>query len=283
MILFAHSAATLYMTGLIWFVQLVHYPLHGHVGADAFLEYQAHHVQWTGLAVGPAMLIEAIGALLLVVSPPFEIPNWQLWLGLALVSFGQALHFCRCHCTTACSTAFGLGGTPTACWNKLDSNHCMVCPCSSHSCHTVAAFGETIVIAPVPELRITSLNDHQLNTDGEFVVYWMVSHRRVRWNYSLQHAISIAQAHQKPLIILEALRVGYRWASHRTHQFIIEGMQDNQACVNKARPFITHTSNLKRVMERVCWKPCLREAYVWSLTSSPASLFQECRRLLHLD
>ena len=57
----------------------------------------------------------------------------------------------------------------------------------------------------------------------------MVSHRRVRWNYSLQHAISIAQAHQKPLIILEALRVGYRWASHRTHQFIIEGMQDNQA------------------------------------------------------
>ena len=86
MILFlAHSAATLYMTGLIWFVQLVHYPLHGYVGADAFLKYQAYHVQWTGFAVGPAMLIEAIGALLLVVAPPFQIPNWQLWLGLALV------------------------------------------------------------------------------------------------------------------------------------------------------------------------------------------------------
>ncbi|MGC6510168.1 MAG: hypothetical protein ACON4U_17240 [Myxococcota bacterium] len=86
MILFiAHSAATLYMTGLIWFVQLVHYPLHGHVGSDAFLEYQAYHVQWTGLAVGPAMLIEAVGALLLVVTPPLNIPSWQLWLGLALV------------------------------------------------------------------------------------------------------------------------------------------------------------------------------------------------------
>ena len=31
------------------------------------------------------MLIEAVGALLLVVTPPLNIPSWQLWLGLALV------------------------------------------------------------------------------------------------------------------------------------------------------------------------------------------------------
>lgn len=86
MLLFlAHSAATFYMTGLIWFVQLVHYPLHGHVGAEAFLDYQARHVQWTGFAVGPAMLIEALGALFLVIQAPLNIPMWQLWLGLALV------------------------------------------------------------------------------------------------------------------------------------------------------------------------------------------------------
>ena len=87
------------------------------------------------------------------------------------------------------------------------------------------------MIAPAPEIRLNPLNHHALNVDGDHVVYWMVAHRRTRWNYSLQHAISIAQQHNKPLIILEALRLGYRWASVRTHQFIIEGMKDNQkAC-----------------------------------------------------
>ncbi|MEC8277722.1 MAG: deoxyribodipyrimidine photolyase, partial [Myxococcota bacterium] len=83
------------------------------------------------------------------------------------------------------------------------------------------------MIETVPELRVNPINERPIQSDGQYVIYWMVSHRRVRWNYSLQHAISIAQAHQKPLIILEALRVGYRWASLRTHQFIIEGMQNN--------------------------------------------------------
>ena len=91
----------------------------------------------------------------------------------------------------------------------------------------MAVDGEIIVIEKVPELRVNPINERPIQSDGQYVIYWMVSHRRVRWNYSLQHAISIAQAHQKPLIILEALRVGYRWASLRTHQFIIEGMQNN--------------------------------------------------------
>ena len=67
--------------------------------------------------------------------------------------------------------------------------------------------------------------------DGDYVVYWMVAHRRVRWNYSLQHAVYLAQRHNKGLIILEALRLDYRWASRRTHQFIAEGMQDNAAAL----------------------------------------------------
>ena len=40
-ILLANAAATLFMTGVGWFVQVVHYPLLGCVGADEFRAYSA--------------------------------------------------------------------------------------------------------------------------------------------------------------------------------------------------------------------------------------------------
>ena len=40
-VLLAHAAATLFMVGLIWFVQVVHYPLFARVGPDAFVPYAA--------------------------------------------------------------------------------------------------------------------------------------------------------------------------------------------------------------------------------------------------
>ena len=83
-ILVINIAATLYMVGLIWFVQLVHYPLMAKVGEDAFPTYQDLHQKWTTLAVGPPMLAEAFSSILLIWFPP--IPNAALLLlGVALL------------------------------------------------------------------------------------------------------------------------------------------------------------------------------------------------------
>lgn len=79
----------------------------------------------------------------------------------------------------------------------------------------------------IPELRIRSLNDAPVDDDQDFVLYWMVAHRRCRWNFSLQRAVEIAQRLNKPLVVLEALRSDYRWASDRLHWFVIQGMADN--------------------------------------------------------
>ena len=51
-------AATAFMVGLIWFVQLVHYPLMAAVGADQFQVYEAEHQRRTSWIVGPVMLVE---------------------------------------------------------------------------------------------------------------------------------------------------------------------------------------------------------------------------------
>ncbi|MCO4774240.1 MAG: hypothetical protein KDA24_29705 [Deltaproteobacteria bacterium] len=84
--LLLHVAATLFMTGLIWFVQVVHYPLAARVGEAAFPAYQAAHMRMTGWVVGPPMLLELAMTGLLVVARPEGIPAWAPWLGAALLA-----------------------------------------------------------------------------------------------------------------------------------------------------------------------------------------------------
>ena len=74
-------AATLFMTGLIWFVQIVHYPLFPRVGQPAFAEYEREHVRRTGRAVAGPMLAELSSAVAVV----WVVGGALAWIGLALV------------------------------------------------------------------------------------------------------------------------------------------------------------------------------------------------------
>jgi deoxyribodipyrimidine photo-lyase len=57
----------------------------------------------------------------------------------------------------------------------------------------------------------------------------MIAARRSRCNFALDRAISWARALNKPLLVFEALRVDYPFASERLHKFILAGMADNAA------------------------------------------------------
>lgn len=84
-ILLVHAAATWFMVGLIWFVQVVHYPLFDRVGADESPRYAADHQRLTTWVVGPPMLVEALTAAALLLVLPVELRGWA-WLGLALLA-----------------------------------------------------------------------------------------------------------------------------------------------------------------------------------------------------
>lgn len=79
-----NAAATLVMTGVIWFVQVVHYPLMARVGPSGFALYESLHARWTTYVVLPPMLAELATASLLALNPG-ALPAWQAWSGLALV------------------------------------------------------------------------------------------------------------------------------------------------------------------------------------------------------
>jgi hypothetical protein len=83
--LLAHAAATWYMVGLIWFVQVVHYPLFDRAERADFARFSQDHQRLTTWVVGPPMLAEMLTALALVVARPAAVPGWQAGLGLGLV------------------------------------------------------------------------------------------------------------------------------------------------------------------------------------------------------
>jgi hypothetical protein len=87
LVLLAQSISTLFMAGVIWFVQVVHYPLLARVGSEGFTEYEAAHIRRTTWIVGPPMLLEALTAGLLVWRPPVGVSPVLCGIGVCLLFF----------------------------------------------------------------------------------------------------------------------------------------------------------------------------------------------------
>ncbi len=58
-------ALTWTMVGIIWFVQIVHYPLYWQV-REGFTRYERKHLRKAACLVAPVMLLEAISGVLLI-------------------------------------------------------------------------------------------------------------------------------------------------------------------------------------------------------------------------
>lgn len=65
--LIANTVATMYMVGLIWMVQVVHYPLLALVSVERAPQIAREHQRRTGNVVGPAMLVEGLSTLGLLI------------------------------------------------------------------------------------------------------------------------------------------------------------------------------------------------------------------------
>jgi hypothetical protein len=84
-LILTHAAVTLFLVGLIWTIQLVHYPLFNQVGSDNYVSYQAGHQWRITTIVLPAMVLELATAGLLLLARPPELPLWAIVLGAVLV------------------------------------------------------------------------------------------------------------------------------------------------------------------------------------------------------
>ncbi len=80
-----HLGATLYLVGLIWIIQILHYPLMANVGADGYIEYQSLHMSRITPVVAPAMILELATGIYFAFANFEAIDRSYFWIGLALI------------------------------------------------------------------------------------------------------------------------------------------------------------------------------------------------------
>ncbi len=83
--LIAHSFITAMMTGVIWFVQIVHYPLFPLAGGVNYPLYQRHHERGITRVVVPLMIAELLTALVVVIRYPPVVSRSLFQLSLILL------------------------------------------------------------------------------------------------------------------------------------------------------------------------------------------------------
>jgi hypothetical protein len=83
--LLLETAATIFMAGVLWTMQLLNYPLLALVGAEAFPRYEAAHNRRFALVVVPGVLAAAAGGIGLAASRPSQVPAWAPAWELALL------------------------------------------------------------------------------------------------------------------------------------------------------------------------------------------------------
>ncbi len=69
------------MFGVIWIVQLVHYPLMRFVSGEQFARFETAHRVRISWVVGPLMLVEGVCVLAFLFAAPAGMPGWLPWVG----------------------------------------------------------------------------------------------------------------------------------------------------------------------------------------------------------
>ncbi|MDX2437746.1 MAG: hypothetical protein QNL88_11915 [Acidobacteriota bacterium] len=85
MLVWLQLAVTLYLVGLIWCIQVVHYPLMSFVSRDRFVDFHTRHsIRISWIVILP-MIVEFGTAVVLAWPGATALPRWMSLTGLALV------------------------------------------------------------------------------------------------------------------------------------------------------------------------------------------------------
>lgn len=84
--LLANTIATCVMVGIIWFVQIVHYPLLARFGVAQSTQVAREHQRRTSWVVGAPLTVEGISTLLLLAYRPAGVAVYLPWAGAILLA-----------------------------------------------------------------------------------------------------------------------------------------------------------------------------------------------------
>jgi deoxyribodipyrimidine photo-lyase len=75
--------------------------------------------------------------------------------------------------------------------------------------------------------RVRDLNFAAFRNSAHYILYWASANRRLDSNHALAYAVDLANQHNLPVLMYEALTCEHPWANDRFHTFVLEGVPDN--------------------------------------------------------
>lgn len=78
-----HAAATTFLAGVVWMVQVVHYPLFAAVGDDGFGAYEASHSSRIGALIMLPWALQGVTTAWLLLAHPDGVPRWLVLVAAA--------------------------------------------------------------------------------------------------------------------------------------------------------------------------------------------------------
>jgi hypothetical protein len=86
LVVIAHAASTVFLAGVIWTIQVVHYPLFARVDAAGFPAAMADHGRRISGVVVVPWALQGATMVLLLARPPAEVPTVLLWSAAMLAA-----------------------------------------------------------------------------------------------------------------------------------------------------------------------------------------------------
>lgn len=86
MLLIIQLVACAWMTGIIWLIQLVHYPMFEAISETHFQGWMDRHTKTIGPIVGLPMLIEVASGLALLYWPSPKLPEFWAFVNIGLIA-----------------------------------------------------------------------------------------------------------------------------------------------------------------------------------------------------
>jgi len=125
-----HAAATLLLTGVIWTIQIVHYPLFASVGESSFPAYEAaHSARITWVIVLP-WAVQGATTLALLLATPDGVPRWMVWAAAALAAIPVLVTIAY---SVPAHTVLGAGFDADAHRRLVDTNWLRTAAWTAHS------------------------------------------------------------------------------------------------------------------------------------------------------
>ncbi|MCC5947473.1 MAG: hypothetical protein JJT89_03365 [Nitriliruptoraceae bacterium] len=83
-VVLAHAASTLFLAGMIWTIQVVHYPLFASVGVAEFPAYEAAHSARITWVILVPWAVQGLTTAALLLAPPSGVPRTLVWAAAVL-------------------------------------------------------------------------------------------------------------------------------------------------------------------------------------------------------